>query len=87
MATRRWTIASWSASALQVWNEKANQLRIYTGGRFATTDVVQAGQVVAVTGLAHAQVGCALGAEEEPPRPVIAPVLSSKVLLEGEDVH
>ena len=72
---------------LQAWTEKANQLRIYTGGRFATTDAARAGQVVAVTGLAHAQVGCALGAEEEPPRPVIAPVLSSKVLLEGEDVH
>ena len=71
----------------EVFAEKANQLRIYTGGRFTAVDSAQAGQVVAVTGLAHAQVGCALGAEKEPPRPVLAPVLSSKVLIGGNDAH
>ena len=75
------------AAGSEVWHEKANQLRVYTGGRFTAVDVARPGQVVAVTGLAHAQAGCALGAEEEPPQPVLAPVLSSKVLLNGNDAH
>lgn len=71
----------------QTFPEKANQLRVYTGDRFALTDVAESGQVVAVTGLTHAQVGCALGAEPEAMQPVLAPVLSSTVLLNGNDAH
>ena len=71
----------------RVFSEKADQLRVYTGGKFSTTDAVEAGQVCAVTGLAHARVGCALGAEVEPPGPALVPVLSSKVLIGGNDVH
>ncbi len=75
------------AAGPNIYIEKANQLRVYTGGRFVAVNAAQAGQVVAVTGLAHARVGCALGAEAEPPRPVLAPVLSSKVLLGDCDVR
>lgn len=73
--------------ASETWHEKANQLRVYSGNKFAAVDTVQAGQVCAATGLTHAQVGTALGAEPQPPRALLEPVLSSAVLLNGEDVH
>ena len=70
------------------WAEKANQLRLYSGAKFALAECIGPGQVCAVTGLTKARPGEGLGAERDSDLPVLEPVLSYQVLLpEGADVH
>ena len=45
------------------WEHKVDQVRLYLGSKFETVPQVEAGQVCAVTGLARAQAGTAIGAE------------------------
>lgn len=61
--------------------EKAAQLRIYTGGRFRAVDQVPAGGVCAVQGLTATCGGQGLGAEESGVRPVLEPVMRYRVAL------
>jgi len=68
------------------WEEKVNQIRIYSGERFHSVDFAEAGSVCAVTGLSLALPGDGLGLEAGSLRPVLKPVLSYKISLpEGED--
>lgn len=46
-----------------VWEEKADQIRIYSGAGFRTVDEAEAGSVCAVTGLTRTFSGEGLGAE------------------------
>ena len=70
------------------WQEKANQIRIYSGAKYQTVDEVPAGTVCAVTGLTHTRPGQALGAEGEGQAPELEPVLTYQLLLPpGCDVH
>ena len=70
------------------WAEKANQLRLYSGAKYALAERIGPGQVCAVTGLTKARPGEGLGAERDGDLPVLEPVLSYQVLLpEGADVH
>ena len=70
------------------WAEKANQLRLYSGAKYALAEGIGPGQVCAVTGLTKARPGEGLGAERDGDLPVLEPVLSYQVLLpEGADVH
>ena len=72
----------------ELWAEKANQLRLYSGAKYTLTEAIGPGQVCAVTGLTHAKPGTGLGAERDSDVPVLEPVLSYQVLLpEGADVH
>ncbi len=72
----------------QVWEEKADQLRLYSGVKFQTVDEVPAGMVCAVTGLSRTCPGEGLGAESASEAPVLEPVLSYQLLLpEGCDPH
>lgn len=61
--------------------EKAAQLRIYTGGRFRPVDQVSAGGICAVQGLTATWGGQGLGAEERTMRPVLEPVMRYRVAL------
>lgn len=61
--------------------EKAAQLRIYTGGRFRPVDQVPAGGICAVQGLTATCGGQGLGAEESGVRPVLEPVMRYRVAL------
>ena len=61
--------------------EKAAQLRIYTGGRFRPVDQVPAGGICAVQGLTATWGGQGLGAEERTMRPVLEPVMRYRVAL------
>lgn len=45
--------------------EKVNQIRLYSGDKYKTTDVVRAGEVCAVTGLDSTWPGQGLGVEED----------------------
>ena len=70
------------------WEEKANQLRLYSGTKYTLAETIHPGQVCAVTGLTKARQGEGLGAERDSDLPVLEPVLSYQVLLpEGADVH
>ena len=68
------------------WEEKVNQIRLYSGAKFTAVDVAPAGTVCAVTGLTHTTAGEGLGAEENWTGPRLEPVLSYQVIPpEGVD--
>lgn len=61
--------------------EKAAQLRVYTGGRFRPVDQVPAGGICAVQGLTATWGGQGLGEREEAVRPVLEPVMRYRMAL------
>ena len=72
----------------EVWEEKAEQLRIYSGVKYRAVDSAEAGTVCAVTGLTRTHSGQGLGAAGERPPAELEPVLSCRLLLpEGTDPH
>ena len=71
-----------------VWQEKINQIRLYSGAKYETTAEAEAGMTCAVTGLTETYPGEGLGAEEESELPVLEPVLSYRIGLPQDcDVH
>ena len=72
----------------RIWEEKVDQIRIYSGARYRAEDEVPAGTVCAVTGLSRTCSGEGLGIEASSESPVLEPVLSYRVLLpDGCDAH
>ncbi len=70
------------------WEEKVNQIRIYSGEKYELVQEAEEGTVCAVTGLGFTRPGEGLGAERESEAPMLEPVLSYQVQLpEGYDVH
>jgi len=69
-----------------IWEEKVNQIRIYSGQKFEAVNEIEAGSVCAVTGLSQTRPGEGLGIEEASDTPVLKPVLSYQIILpEGCD--
>ena len=72
----------------EIWEEKADQLRLYSGDSFRAVQEVPAGTVCAVTGLTKTWAGQGLGMETQPVLPVLEPVLTYRVGLPDDcDVH
>lgn len=70
------------------WEEKADQLRLYSGTKFHAAEEITAGTVAAVTGLTRTQPGQGLGWERATERPILQPVLTYQLLLpQGTDPH
>ena len=70
------------------WEEKADQLRLYSGQKFRAVGEAPAGSVVAVAGLSRTCAGEGLGAEAEALPPALEPVLTYQLLLPaGQDPH
>lgn len=70
----------------QSWEEKVNQIRIYSGAKFTPVNEAEAGMICAVTGLTHTKPGESLGSETGESVPILEPVLTYRVLLpEGCD--
>lgn len=70
------------------WEEKVNQIRIYSGEKYELIQEAEAGRICAVTGLSHTYPGEGLGIEKESQAPMLEPVLNYRILLpEGCDVH
>ena len=70
------------------WQEKADQLRLYSGAKFTAADTVPAGSVCAVTGLTRTRPGMGLGFEAGDTLPILEPVLSYHLILpDGCDPH
>lgn len=71
-----------------IWEEKVDQIRIYSGARYETVDEAGAGAVCAVTGLSRTYPGEGLGIEAVSDMPILEPVLNYKILLPPEcDAH
>ena len=70
------------------WQEKVNQIRIYSGEKFQTVECAESGMVCAVTGLTHTRPGMGLGEAAGAMPAVLEPVLNYRVVLpEGCDAH
>ena len=65
----------------EVVEEKAAQLRLYSGQKFETVQTVSAGDVVAVTGLTKTRPGQGLGAEPDSETPLLTPALGYRIDL------
>ena len=72
----------------EIWEEKADQIRIYSGAKYELCKEVKAGTVCAVTGLTKTYPGQGLGIEAESEMPVLEPVLNYRIFLPPDkDVH
>ena len=67
--------------AEDIWEEKVNQIRIYSGEKYETKDEVEAGTICAVTGLSYTYPGEGLGSQEESELPILEPVLTYELIL------
>lgn len=63
------------------WEEKVNQIRIYSGEKFETVNEAVPGMVCAVTGLTKTYPGEGLGIEEGADVPMLEPVLTYSLEL------
>lgn len=71
-----------------LWQEKVNQIRMYSGAKYDLINEAVAGQVCAVTGLSETYPGEGLGIETESDMPILEPVLSYRITLPEEcDIH
>ncbi|MCU6696005.1 translation factor GTPase family protein [Laedolimicola ammoniilytica] len=62
------------------WEEKADQIRLYSGGSFEAVQEAPAGTVCAVTGLSRTWAGEGMGMEGRGPVPALEPVLTYQLL-------
>ena len=70
------------------WEEKADQIRLYSGAKYELTPEAEAGTVCAVTGLTRTYPGEGLGRESESELPVLEPVLNYQIILPDDcDPH
>jgi small GTP-binding protein len=69
------------------WEEKTDQIRIYSGTKFELADSVAAGGVCAVTGLTHTVPGEGLGIAADASAPMLEPVLTYTLLPGEVEVH
>ena len=63
------------------WEEKVNQIRIYSGEKYEAVNEISPGCICAVTGLSQTRPGEGLGFEEAYESPVLEPVLSYQIAL------
>ena len=75
---------SCSADGDNVWEEKADQLRLYNGAGYQMAEKVEAGDICAVTGLLKTFAGQGLGIESENSAPVLEPVITYRLILNDE---
>jgi len=67
-----------------IWEEKIDQIRIYSGEQYESVSSVSAGKICAVTGLNYTYAGEGLGEELSSEKPYLEPVLSYGIQLPPE---
>ena len=65
----------------EITEEKAQQLRLYSGDKFTAPEEIPAGTLAAVTGLTGSYIGQTLGAEPAGPEAAMEPVMTYRVNL------
>lgn len=71
-----------------IWEEKIDQIRLYSGEKFRTLDAASAGMLCAVTGLSHTYAGQSFGPAPSFPCPALEPLFTYQILLPPEaDPH
>ncbi len=71
-----------------IWEEKVDQIRLYSGSRYTLVEEAVAGTVCAVKGLTKTWPGQALGSEKGVTQPLLQPVLTYTLEPEeGCDLH
>lgn len=68
-----------------LWEEKVNQIRVYSGEKYEAVQEAVSGMICALTGLTRTVPGEGLGMEEDSDLPVLEPVLTYTVEL-PEDI-
>lgn len=68
----------------ELWEEKVNQIRLYSGERYEAVAEVKAGEICAVTGLEHTFPGQGLGGDCHKLLPLLEPVQTYQIILEPE---
>ncbi|MDR1701126.1 MAG: TetM/TetW/TetO/TetS family tetracycline resistance ribosomal protection protein [Lachnoclostridium sp.] len=63
------------------WEDKIDQIRLYSGTRFLSVNEIEAGEVCALTGLLSSRAGEGLGKEVSYQKTVLEPVLSYRVII------
>ena len=72
----------------QTWEEKVNQIRLYSGDRYQAVEEAPAGTLCAVTGLSFTRAGQSMGDAPAALEPALEPVFTYQVLLPaGTDAH
>lgn len=72
----------------EVWEEKVNQIRLYSGEKSEPVPEVAAGMVCTVTGLTKTHPGQGLGEERFSEKPYLEPVLNYQMILpDGVNVN
>lgn len=70
------------------WEEKINQIRIYSGAKFETVNQAERGMICAVTGLSQTYPGEGLGIERDSDIPILEPILTYQIQLSEDcEVH
>ena len=69
------------------WEEKADQLRLYSGSKFTLLQAAPAGTICAVTGLNQTQAGEHLGSGKGAAAPFLEPVLEYRMHVDTDDVQ
>lgn len=70
------------------WNEKADQIRFYSGNQYGMKETATAGQICAVTGLSKTYAGEAMGTEKEDTVAFLEPVLTYRMEIpENINIH
>lgn len=65
----------------EAWEEKVNQIRIYSGEKYETVEEAGAGRICAVTGLNRTFPGEGFGCDRASGLPLLEPVLTYRMLL------
>ncbi len=70
-----------ASAGTQLWEEKVNQIRIYSGAKYEVVQEAAAGTVCAVTGLTQSWPGQGFGAQPDSGMPLLEPVLTYQIIL------
>ncbi|MCI5650116.1 MAG: TetM/TetW/TetO/TetS family tetracycline resistance ribosomal protection protein [Fusicatenibacter sp.] len=77
-----------TSDSREEWEEKVDQIRIYSGASYQLVSEASSGTICTVTGLSQTHAGQGLGVEEEAERPLLEPVLNYQIMLPPEcEVH
>ncbi len=77
------TLIPYTGSKGESFEEKIVQIRLYSGDKFTTPDIVYPGQLCAVTGLSATYAGEGLGTEPSAEAPIMEPVMTYRISLPG----